>query len=175
MAIRKIIYLDNPVLRQRARKVAAFDVALKKLVDDMLETMREAPGVGLAAPQVAVGQRVIVVGVPPADPDEEDPSPDAGKTWAVINPEIVKASEEKAVGAEACLSIPGYAGDVERHQAVVIKGFNVRGKPIRIKAEDFTARVFQHEIDHLNGVLFIDRASKVWKIEEHPEEAPAAE
>ncbi|MBI3361368.1 MAG: peptide deformylase [Chloroflexi bacterium] len=169
MAIRKIIYLDNPILRQRARKVTVFTPALKTLVGDMLETMRAAPGVGLAAPQVAVGQRVIVVGVPPAEADEADPNPDAGKTWAVVNPEIVKASKEMVDGTEACLSIPGYAGTVLRHKSVAVKGFNVKGKPIKIKVEDFTARIFQHEIDHLDGVLFIDRASEVWKAEEKPE------
>src|SRR5262245_42321474 len=122
MAIRTIVFLDNPILRQKARKVTAFDPGLKKLVDDMLETMQAAPGVGLAAPQVAVGQRVIVVHVPPAEPEEENPNPDAGKTWAVVNPEIVKASEEMIDGAEGCLSIPGYAGTVKRHQSVVVKG-----------------------------------------------------
>jgi peptide deformylase len=171
MPVRKIVYLDNPILRQKARKVTAFDAALKHLVDDMLETVRDAPGVGLAAPQIDVGQRVIVVRVPPAEPDEEDPSPDAGKTWAVINPEITRASEEMVEGAEACLSIPGYAGEVSRHQSVVVKGFNVKGKPIKVKADDYTARIFQHEIDHLDGVLFIDRAKRVWKIEEEQGEA----
>lgn len=175
MAIRKISFLDNPILRQRARKVTAFNAALKALVDDMLETMREAPGVGLAAPQVGVGQRVIVVGVPPAEPDEEHPNPDAGKTWALVNPEIIKASDETVEGAEACLSIPGYAGDVERHQSIIVKGFNVRGKPLKLKVQDYTARIFQHEIDHLDGVLFIDRASRVWKIEEEQASEVAAE
>jgi peptide deformylase len=169
MAIRKIVYLDNPTLRQKARKVTAFDAALKRLVDDMLETMRAAPGVGLAAPQIDVGQRVIVVHVPEAEPDEESPSPDAGKTWAVINPEITRASEEMVEGIEGCLSIPGYAGEVLRHQSVQIKGFNVKGKPIKIKADDYTARIFQHEIDHLDGVLFIDRARRVWKSEDEQE------
>ena len=175
MTIRKIIYLDNPILRQKARKVTAFTPALKTLADDMLETMRAAPsvGVGLAAPQVAVGQRLIVVGIPPAEPDDEEPNPDAGKTWAVVNPEIVKASDEMVDGAEGCLSIPGYYGNVMRHKSVVVKGFNVKGKPIKIRAEDFTARVFQHEIDHLDGVLFIDRASEVWKARsDNLEESP---
>ncbi len=175
MTIRKIVYLDNPVLRQKARKVTAFNAGLKKLVDDMLETLHDAPGVGLAAPQIAVGQRVIVVSVPPAKPDDEDPLPDAGKTWAVVNPEIAKASDEMVEGVEACLSIPGYFGEVSRHQSVVVRGFNVKGKPIKIKAGDFTARIFQHEIDHLDGVLFIDRADKVWKAEERETEDVPAE
>jgi peptide deformylase len=169
MALRKIVYLDNPILRQKARKVTAFDGELKRLVDDMFETMRKAPGVGLAAPQINIGQRVIVVQVPAADPDEENPSPDAGKSWAVINPEITRASTEMVEGVEACLSIPGYAGDVERHKSIIVKGFNVKGKPIKIKADDYTARIFQHEIDHVNGVLFIDIASRVWKVEDEPE------
>lgn len=175
MALRKIVYLDNPILRQKARKVTTFDAGLKTLVNDMFETMRAAPGVGLAAPQIDIGQRIIVVRVPEAEPDEENPSPDAGKSWAVINPEIARASEEMVVGNEGCLSIPGYAGEVNRHKSVLVKGFNVKGKPIKIKADDYTARIFQHEIDHLNGVLFIDIARRVWKIEEEGGEEPLAE
>jgi peptide deformylase len=156
--------------------VTTFDADLKKLVDDMLETLHDAPGVGLAAPQIAIGQRVIVVSVPPAEPDDPEPMRDAGKTWAVINPEIAKASDEMVEGVEACLSIPGYYGEVNRHKSVVVKGFNVKGKPIKIKAHEYTARIFQHEIDHLNGVLFIDRTDKVWKAEDEPEaEAVPAE
>ena len=169
MAIRRIIYPDNPILRQKARRVTAFTPALNTLVADMLETMRAAPGVGLAAPQVAVSQRVIVVGLPEAGPDDETPNPDAGKTWVVVNPEIAKASGEMVDGVEGCLSIPGYAGNVMRHKSVVVKGLNVKGKPVKIKAQDFIARVFQHEIDHLDGILFIDRASEVWPAEERPE------
>lgn len=163
MPIRAIITPENPALRQKAKRVTNFGPELKALVDDMVETMRAAPGVGLAAPQVAVSQRVIVVeyASEPGDGDAREPAPP--KLYRLVNPEIVKASAEKVTGVEGCLSIPGYLGEVERHEAVTIKGMNVQGKPIRIKATGWLARIFQHEIDHLDGVLFIDRASAVWK------------
>ena len=168
MPIRIIITPENPVLRQKAKKVTNFGPALKTLTDDMVETMREAPGVGLAAPQVAVSQRVI--GVEFAPEPEEGEAPKSPKLYRVINPEIAKVSEEKTLGVEGCLSIPGYVGEVERHAAVTVKGFNMQAKPIRVKAEGWLARIFQHEIDHLDGVLFIDRASKVWKAEREEDE-----
>lgn len=166
--IRIIITPENPILRQKAKKVTNFGPALKTLVDDMVETMREAPGVGLAAPQVAVSQRVIVVEFAPEPEEGQEPEPP--KLYRVVNPEIAKVSEEKTLGVEGCLSFPGYVGEVERHAAVTVKGFNWQGKPIRIKAEGWLARIFQHEIDHLDGVLFIDRAEKVWKMEREEDE-----
>ncbi len=168
MPIRIIITPENPVLRQKAKKVTNFGQALKTLTDDMVETMREAPGVGLAAPQVAVSQRVIVVEFAPEPEEGETPKPP--KLYRVVNPEIAKVSEEKILGVEGCLSIPGYVGEVERHAAVTVKGFNLQAKPIRVKAEGWLARIFQHEIDHLDGVLFIDRATKVWKTEREEDE-----
>jgi peptide deformylase len=86
--------------------------------------------------------------------------------WAVLNPEIIKTSEEKLMGVEGCLSIPGLVGEVERHAAVQVKGLNRHGKPMKIKAEGWLARIFQHEVDHLNGILFTDRATRVWKPQE---------
>ena len=168
MPVREIIGPDNPTLRRKARPVDNLkDLAVQKLIDDMIETMREAPGVGLAAPQVAVSQRLAVVEYSevPADapPDAEPPEP---KLYVIINPEIVARSEEMVDGAEGCLSLPGYAGNVLRHEAVTVKALNRRGKPVKIKAKGWLARVFQHEIDHLDGVLFIDRASKVWRVPE---------
>ncbi|HEY3343657.1 MAG TPA: peptide deformylase [Anaerolineaceae bacterium] len=124
----------------------------------MTETMRAAPGVGLAAPQVAVSERVIVVEF--GDEEDEDAPK---KLYAVVNPEIIKASEELVDGVEACLSIPGLVGEVDRNEAIVVKGQNRRGQPMRIRAQGWLARIFQHEIDHLDGVLYTDRASKVWK------------
>ncbi len=168
MPIRIIITPENPLLRQKAKKVTNFGPALKTLTDDMVETMREAPGVGLAAPQVAVSQRVIVVEFAPEPEEGEAPKPP--KLYRVVNPEIAKVSEEKILGVEGCLSIPGYVGEVERHAAVTVKGFNLQAKPIRVKAEGWLARIFQHEIDHLDGVLFIDRAMKVWKTEREEDE-----
>ena len=177
MAIREIRTLEDPILRQKARKVHRFDRELGQLIDDMIETMRAAPGVGLAAPQVGVLARVIVVEVPK---DEEDP--EAGTLlYEMVNPEIVKASREIVEGEEGCLSIPGYVGDVPRHRMVVVRGQDRFGRPVRVRAYDFLARVFQHEIDHLDGILFIDRVTspdKIRKIEpegEPTEESAAAE
>jgi len=163
MAVREIVTLPDPVLRRKARKVSDFGPELQAIIDDMVETMREAPGVGLAAPQVNVSARVIVVEFG----DEEDEDVPA-KLYVVVNPEITRQSKEVITGVEACLSIPEVAGDVERHVAVTIKGQNRRGQPLKLKAKGWLARIFQHEIDHLNGVLFVDLAERVWKIEEQP-------
>lgn len=151
MAVRKITLIGDDVLRREARKVKRFDKDLLRLIDDMVETMRDAPGVGLAAPQVGVAERVIVVEL---QEDEEDPQ--SGKLYEFVNPEIVYFSQEEVEGEEGCLSIPNIVGDVWRSQKVVIKGQDRHGKPQKVEASDWLARVFQHEVDHLNGVLFID-------------------
>ena len=165
MTLRKIVTLPDTVLRRKAHIVTKFDKDLQTLVDDMVETMREAPGVGLAAPQIGLSERIIVIEYFEREEDEE--KEDAPKkVWAVLNPEIVKASEEKLMGVEGCLSIPGLVGEVERHAQIQIKGLNKHGKPMKIKANGWLARIFQHEIDHLNGVLFTDRATRVWKPQE---------
>jgi peptide deformylase len=158
MAIREIITLPHSVLRRKAHKVSDFGKDFQELVNDMVETMREAPGVGLAAPQVAVSERLIVVEFG----DEEDENVPQ-KLFVVANPEIVSASEEMVMGIEGCLSVPELVGEVERHEAITIKGLNRHGKPMKIKAEGWLARIFQHEIDHLDGVLYPDRSDKVWK------------
>ncbi len=164
MTLRPIVTLPDPVLRRKARAITSFDDSLQTLIDDMLETMREAPGVGLAAPQVNVSERLIVVEY---SDDEEDENGEIiempKKRYVLINPEIVKNSEETELGVEGCLSIPGLVGEVERFSMVQIKALNRRGQPIKLKAEGWLARIFQHEIDHLNGVVFPDRATKVWK------------
>ena len=175
MAIRPIIGPDNPVLRRKARAVDASrlnDPALQQLIDDMIETMRVAPGVGLAAPQVAVGQRLVVIEYGEELPDDAPPGAEEPpkKLWVIVNPEIVDRSTELVEGPEGCLSLPGYAGTVMRHQAVTVKALNRRGRPVKIKAKDWLARIFQHEIDHLDGVLFIDKASKVWRISAEEQE-----
>ncbi|MCB0199323.1 MAG: peptide deformylase [Caldilineae bacterium] len=154
MAVRKITLIGEDVLRREARKVKRFDKTLHRLIDDMVETMREAPGIGLAAPQVGVSQRVIVIEL---EEDEEDPQ--SGTLYEFVNPEIVYASEAELEGEEGCLSIPNIVGDVWRSQKVVVKGQNRFGKPQKIEAEEWLARVFQHEIDHLNGVLFLDHVA----------------
>jgi peptide deformylase len=171
MTIREIITPENPILRKKAHKVTNFkDPKLQKLIDDMVETMLDAPGVGLAAPQVAVSQRVITVKLPDDDVSREEYGEDAGVLYVVINPEIARASEEMVEGMEACLSIPGYYGLVDRHESITVKGTDRNGKSLRIKAEGWLARVFQHEIDHLDGILFIDegRAKKIWRAQDQP-------
>jgi len=166
MTLRLIVTLPDPVLRRKARPIATFDDSLQTLIDDMLETMREAPGVGLAAPQVNISERLIVVEY---SDDEEDENGEfiemPKKLYVMINPEIVKTSEETELGVEGCLSIPGVMGEVERFSMVQLKGLNRRGRPMKLKAEGWLARIFQHEIDHLNGIVFPDRATKVWKSE----------
>jgi peptide deformylase len=159
MAIREIITIGHPTLRQKARKITKFGPELKQLADDMIETMRQAPGVGLAAPQVNVPERLIVI---ETQADEEEGIP--AELYVFVNPEIVKTSRETEEGQEGCLSIPGYVGDVERHTWVVVRGQDVHGRPQRIRAYDYLARIFQHEIDHLDGTLFIDRIADPTKI-----------
>ncbi len=171
MAELNIVVHPAPILRRKARKVTDFGSQLQTLIDDMVETMRVAPGVGLAAPQVDVPLRVIVVEF--GDEDDEEVPP---KLYAVVNPELVKASPEIVSGVEGCLSIPGFVGEVDRSVEVVVKGQNRRGRPIRIKASGWLARIFQHEINHLDGVLFIDLAEKVWRMEgEEDNQALAAD
>ena len=147
MAIHKVITSENPILRQKAKKVHHFDASMQKLVDDMFETMHAAHGVGLAAPQIALSIRLFV-----AEYEENK--------LALFNPEIIKAEGEE-LGTEGCLSIPGYAGDnIRRATSIVVKGQDVRGKPVRVRAEGWYARVLQHEIDHLDGILFLDRLDR---------------
>jgi peptide deformylase len=171
MAVRPIIGPNNPVLRRKARAVDDPNTAATQaLIEDMIATMRAAPGVGLAAPQVAVGQRIAVIEyAQPVENAPEDAPPPEPKLYVVVNPEIVSVSGELVDGSEGCLSIPGYAGNVQRHTAVTVKALNRKGRPIKIKARGWLARIFQHEIDHLDGVLFIDRATKVWKSDEEEE------
>jgi peptide deformylase len=143
MAVRKIVVHPAPVLRQKAKKVHRVDHSIKELIDDMVDTLHDANGAGLAAPQVGVPLRVIVTNYD-------------GNLRVVVNPEIVEAEGEDVEGNEGCLSIPGWYGPVTRKERVVMRGLGRTGKPIKIKAEGWEARVFQHEVDHLNGVLYID-------------------
>ncbi|HZU87303.1 MAG TPA: peptide deformylase [Anaerolineaceae bacterium] len=158
MTIREIRKLPDPVLRRKAHKITEFDKDLQVLIDDMIETMRKAPGVGLAAPQIGESIRLVVVEYGD-DEDENVPL----KLYVLVNPEITHISEETEEGIEACLSVTGLVGNVERYSALVIKALNRHGKPQRVKAEGWLARIFQHELDHLDGILYTDRASKVWK------------
>jgi len=158
MALREIITIPNLTLRKKARKVTDFGKDFQELVTDMLDTVRDAPGVGLAAPQVSESLRVIVVEFG----DEED-GEKPKKLYVVANPELINASEDMVIGVEGCLSVPELVGEVERHNAIVVKGQNRFGKPTKIKASGWLARIFQHEMDHLDGVLYPDRALRVWK------------
>ncbi len=162
MTVREIVTLPQSILRRKAHKVTDFGPEFQVLADDMLETMRQAPGVGLAAPQVGESTRLIVVEY--GDEEKEDLPP---KLYVLANPEITRTSQETLVGAEGCLSIPGVQGEVERFAAVTVKGLNRQGRPVTVKAKGWLARIFQHEIDHLDGVLFVDRAEKLWQAEEH--------
>ena len=169
MALIEIITNPNPVLRQKARKVTDFGEELQTLIDNMVETMREAPGVGLAAPQVNESIRLIVVEYGD-DEDEDAPK----KLYTLANPEIIRFSKETEMGVEGCLSLPGLVGNVERASSVTVKALNRHGKPVKIKASGWLARIFQHEIDHLDGILFVDRTDEVWTAEEgQVERAPA--
>ena len=162
MTLRTIVTLPDPVLRRKARAVTIFDKKLQTVIDDMIETMREAPGVGLAAPQIGISDRLIVVEYYENEQAEEAEEEAKKKVWVMLNPEIVKASDEKVMGVEGCLSVPNLVGEVERHEAVQIKGLNRRGQPMRVKAQGWLARIFQHEIDHINGIVFTDLATHVW-------------
>lgn len=168
MTVREIVTLPDPVLRRKARTVTKFDKNLQTLIDDMIETMREAPGVGLAAPQVGVSERVIVVeyAEPEVGEEGEEQIEVEPKLYIMVNPEIVKNSPETVEGVEGCLSVPLLVGEVERAQEVRIKGFNRRGQPVKLKVGGWLARIFQHEIDHLNGVIFTDLATQIWQPEE---------
>ena len=176
MTLRQIIHLPEPILRKKAKPVTEFNKELQTLIDDMFETMREAPGVGLAVPQINLPIQLAVVEYLENEAEDEDleegaPEPKK-KQYVIINPEIVKKSEEMVMGIEGCLSIPGVIGEVERHEWIQVKGLNRHGKPVKHKVEGWTARIFQHEIDHLFGVLFTDKAVRIWKPEEEEEETP---
>jgi peptide deformylase len=191
MPIRPIIYASDALIREHSRHVREITPDVQSLIDDMIDTMREANGIGLAAIQVGEPQRIVVVEVPeePEEPDEGTQEPETTETrtrdeeprpvqfFVVINPKIARTSRRKEAGIEGCLSVPGLIGEVSRHHAVTIKGQDRDGRPIRIKAEGLLARVFQHEIDHCSGRLFIDLIDdpeKIWAVEEGEEETAEA-
>ena len=171
MAILEIIQPDNPILRKKAIRVTDFGKKLQTLIDDMYETMIDAEGVGLAAPQIAESRRLILVRLPDDEESQEEFGDDAGKLYIMANPKIIKHSRETVSGVEGCLSLPGLLGDVDRYESVVITGQDRHGDTMRIKASGWLARVFQHEIDHLDGQLFIDIAEDIWHDEDELEDA----
>ncbi|HWV35162.1 MAG TPA: peptide deformylase [Thermomicrobiales bacterium] len=152
MAVLEIRYEGDPVLRQKATKLHKVDESVRKLADEMWETMLDANGVGLAAPQIGLSRRLIVVHVPEDYDEEGDPE----YSFRLANPEIIKRYGEKT-GLEGCLSIPGWVGEVPRAESVTVKAIDMDNRPIRIKATGQLAVVLQHEIDHLDGILYTDR------------------
>jgi peptide deformylase len=164
MAILSIAKEPDPVLRKKAVKIRKVDDGIRNLADDMWETMLDAPGVGLAAPQIGKSIRLITVHVPE---DEEEGREET--SLRLLNPEIIKSTGEQT-GAEGCLSIPGIAGNVKRAWNVTVKAIDMDNRPLRIKAEGFLAVVLQHEIDHLDGVLFtdhiVDPKEDLWIVED---------
>ena len=154
MAIREIVYMGDPVLRAEAEEITVFDENLRTLVRDMFETMYHADGIGLAAPQIGVSTRVIVVDL--RRRDEDDPEP---QQVALVNPVVTWESKELAKQSEGCLSIPGLEDVVQRPVSVRVEGKDPDGNDIVIEADDLFARALQHEIDHIDGILFVDRIS----------------
>ncbi len=156
MATLAMRYLSSDsVLRQKAKRVPTVDGSIQQLIDDMIQTMRQTNGVGLAAPQVGVSLRVVVLQMPGEEP------------VAIVNPQMVKRSGEREV-TEGCLSVPGYYGEIKRSVSVTVKGWDRQGKAIRIKATGLMAQALEHELDHLNGILYIDHIEsqdKLHKIE----------
>jgi peptide deformylase len=164
MAILPIRTVPDPVLRQKAKRIKAIDKSVRKLISDMQETLRTASGAGLAANQVGQTLRLIVLNVPGAD------------CKVVVNPEVIRRIGSRVVN-EGCLSIPGYVGEIKRSELVRVKGQDAHGKEIKIKADGLLAEVLEHEIDHLNGILYIDHLEspeKFRKLEppKPPETAP---
>jgi peptide deformylase len=157
-----ITQAGEPVLRQKAKKCKSFGPSLDALVSEMLDAMHAADGLGLAAPQISVPLRVIVIEMP-AELDEEGNEIRPSRLYVYCNPEIVEASGE-GEDQEGCLSVPGYVGQVKRATSVTVKGQDTKGRKIRTKATGLLARAFQHEIDHINGILFIDRVDSPEKL-----------
>jgi peptide deformylase len=159
MAVRKIRIIPDPALRQRAKKITSIDDSIQRLIEDMIETLHAASGVGLAAPQVGVPFRVAVIHLP------------GEEAITLINPEIVKREGERVL-EEGCLSVPGYQGEIKRSIWVKVKAQDRDGNHFKIKAEELLAQALEHEIDHLDGILYLDRlegADKLWKLEQTPD------
>jgi peptide deformylase len=152
MSVRKIRVLPDPVLRQKAKKVSKVDKSIQHLIDDMIETMRAVSGVGLAAPQIGVPLRIAVIEIP------------GEEVIVLVNPEIIKKEGERTIG-EACLSVPGYQGEIKRSVSIKVRARDRQGREIRIRADDLLAQALEHEIDHLNGKLYIDHVTEQDKLQ----------
>lgn len=174
MALRNVLKEGDPLLRKKSREIAEITERIRSLADDMWETMYSANGVGLAAPQVGVLRRIVVIDV--TEPDEEDgederaeteaepnPAPEPVK-YVLINPEIVDVSEETVSAKEGCLSVPGMVGVVERPARVKVRALDIEGTPFELEGEGMLAKALLHEIDHLNGILYIDLAESIEEV-----------
>src|ERR1043166_3696903 len=151
MAILPIVKVPAPVLRQKTKKIKKIDASIQKLIDDMIDTMHDAPGVGLAANQVGISLRLCVIHVP------------GDEVVTLINPEIVRRSGTRECD-EGCLSLPGYKGTIQRSEKVVVKGLNRDGRPVRYHATELFAEAIEHEVDHLNGILYFDYLESIDKL-----------
>ncbi len=176
MTNRQIVFSNDPRLHEPSRRVRRVDEGVQDLVDAMIEALREADGIGLAAVQIGVPERVVVIELPaPTGEDElETQEPPQPESYVLINPRVLRASPEVEESIEGCLSIPGWVGEVERHRSIVVEALDEQGRELRIEAEGLLARVLQHEIDHCEGVLFIDRIEdpeRIWPVEKGREEA----
>ncbi|HOU41206.1 MAG TPA: peptide deformylase [Promineifilum sp.] len=164
-----IVTIPDKILRQKTQPVTRFDADLQRLIDNMIATLREANGVGLAAPQIGRPIQLAVILTLPEEDDEGNEIEDTRELYVIINPEIFWRSKEMVKGIEGCLSIPGYVGEVERHESIRVRGQDRHGRKVRLRLYDWTARIFQHEIDHLNGELYIDKLTgpeNIWTEEE---------
>ena len=153
MTVLPLQYAPEAVLRRKAKRVAKIDASVQRLIDDLIETMYAEEGIGLAANQVGVPLRVLVMGIPYKDPDTEEVY---REEYVLVNPELVKKGGERLV-SEGCLSIPGYRGQLNRAEWVKVKGLDRDGKAVRLKADGLMAQALEHEIDHLDGILYVDR------------------
>lgn len=169
MSLLPIVTIPAAGLREKTRPVTKFDIELQKLIDNMIETMRDANGVGLAAPQIGRPLKLAVIETLPEEDDEGNEVEGTRDLFVIINPEIYWVSHETTKGLEGCLSIPGYLGEVERADSIRVRGLDRHGRKFRLRLDDWDARIFQHEIDHLNGVLYIDKLTapeNIWTEEE---------
>lgn len=173
MAVRPILTAENPLLRRKSKKVVHFGDGLRQLVKDMFDSLHAVKGLGLAAPQIGVLQRVFIVELP-AETDEQGREIASAATYVLVNPEVIRKEGEEEM-EEGCLSVPGYRGKVKRAIRVTIRGQDLNGKTVRYRGEGLLAQAFQHELDHLDGILYLDRLEspdKLWRFE--PGEAAEA-
>ncbi|MFK7805593.1 MAG: peptide deformylase [Anaerolineae bacterium] len=161
---------DEPILRKKAAPVEKIDMALQTLIDRMILTMRGKKGVGLAAPQIKISKRLVVIETPPEYDDDGEDIPDSRVLYVMINPEILNVSRKQVTGIEGCLSLPGYLGEVSRSQVVMVQFLDRRGKKQKLRLRGWDARIVQHEVDHLDGIMFTDKLTaeeNFWSEEEY--------